>query len=31
MPGAGGVVGSADAATIINGMLNDHSLKVDTV
>jgi Ca2+-binding RTX toxin-like protein len=31
MPGAGGVVGGADTATIINGMLNDHSLKVDTV
>jgi Ca2+-binding RTX toxin-like protein len=30
-PGAGGVVGGADTATIINGMLNDHSLKVDTV
>ncbi|WP_442962704.1 beta strand repeat-containing protein [Pseudomonas sp. Leaf48] len=30
-PGAGGVVAGADTATIINGMLNDHSLKVDTV
>ncbi|MEW7858823.1 retention module-containing protein [Pseudomonas chlororaphis] len=31
-PGAGGVIaGGADTATIINGMLNDHSLKVDTV
>jgi hypothetical protein len=31
-PGAGGVVASGhDTATIINGMLNDHSLKVDTV
>ncbi|MGE8068474.1 type I secretion C-terminal target domain-containing protein, partial [Pseudomonas sp. NPDC089569] len=30
-PGAGGVVSGADTATIINGMLNDHSLKVDTV
>ncbi|WP_260955505.1 retention module-containing protein [Pseudomonas citri] len=30
-PGAGGLVGGADTATIINGMLNDHSLKVDTV
>jgi Ca2+-binding RTX toxin-like protein len=31
-PGAGGVVaGGQDTATIINGMLNDHSLKVDTV
>ncbi|VVP76709.1 hypothetical protein PS918_01920 [Pseudomonas fluorescens] len=30
-PGAGGVVSGADSATIINGMLNDHSLKVDTV
>jgi Ca2+-binding RTX toxin-like protein len=31
-PGAGGVVaGGHDTATIINGMLNDHSLKVDTV
>nr|WP_256356605.1 hypothetical protein [Pseudomonas sp. PDM32] len=31
-PGAGGVVASEhDTATIINGMLNDHSLKVDTV
>ena len=30
--GAGGVVaGGHDTATIINGMLNDHSLKVDTV
>ncbi|TWC57706.1 putative secreted protein (type I secretion substrate) [Pseudomonas sp. SJZ080] len=30
-PGAGGVIaGGADTATIINGMLNDHSLKVDT-
>ncbi len=30
--GAGGVVAAgADTATIINGMLNDHSLKVDTV
>jgi len=25
------VIGGADTATIINGMLNDHSLKVDTV
>ncbi|WP_223522449.1 retention module-containing protein [Pseudomonas sp. A-B-26] len=31
-PGAGGVVaGGHDTATIITGMLNDHSLKVDTV
>ncbi|VVO05402.1 retention module-containing protein [Pseudomonas fluorescens] len=31
-PGTGGVIaGGADTATIINGMLNDHSLKVDTV
>ncbi|WP_256584905.1 Ig-like domain-containing protein, partial [Pseudomonas sp. Irchel s3a18] len=31
-PGAGGVVaGGHDTATIINGMLSDHSLKVDTV
>ena len=31
-PGAGGVIaGGADTATIINGMLNDQSLKVDTV
>ncbi|WLH02720.1 retention module-containing protein [Pseudomonas beijingensis] len=30
-PGAGGIIGGADTATIINGMLNDHSLKVDTV
>ncbi len=31
-PGAGGVIAAgADTATIINGMLNDHSLKVDTV
>ncbi|MDT4773101.1 repeat domain protein [compost metagenome] len=31
-PGAGGVVaGGHDTGTIINGMLNDHSLKVDTV
>jgi VCBS repeat-containing protein len=30
-PGAGGAIASNDAATIINGMLNDHSLKVDTV
>ncbi|WP_025805134.1 retention module-containing protein [Pseudomonas chlororaphis] len=31
-PGAGGVIaGGADTATIINGMLNDHSLKVDNV
>ncbi|WP_426247917.1 retention module-containing protein [Pseudomonas sp. TWR3-1-1] len=31
-PGAGGLIaGGADTATIINGMLNDHSLKVDTV
>ena len=30
--GAGGVIAAgADTATIINGMLNDHSLKVDTV
>ncbi|SPO67959.1 RTX toxin (fragment) [Pseudomonas sp. JV241A] len=30
--GAGGVVAAGqDTATIINGMLNDHSLKVDTV
>ncbi|MCY1399707.1 hypothetical protein D9M71_147700 [compost metagenome] len=30
--GAGGIVASgADTATIINGMLNDHTLKVDTV
>ncbi|NER60616.1 type I secretion C-terminal target domain-containing protein [Pseudomonas sp. MAFF212428] len=30
--GAGGVISAgADTATIINGMLNDHSLKVDTV
>jgi len=25
------MIGGADTATIINGMLNDHSLKVDTV
>ncbi|WP_434605066.1 retention module-containing protein [Pseudomonas sp. R1-7] len=31
MPGSGGMIGGADTATIINGMLNDHSLKVDTV
>ncbi|MEX3776117.1 retention module-containing protein [Pseudomonas sp. MYb118] len=30
-PGAGGVINGADTATIINGMLSDHSLKVDTV
>ncbi|WP_213879834.1 retention module-containing protein [Pseudomonas sp. dw_358] len=30
-PGASGVVASNDAATIIHGMLTDHSLKVDTV
>ncbi len=30
-PGAGGVVSAHDTATIINGMLGDHSLKVDTV
>jgi Ca2+-binding RTX toxin-like protein len=31
-PGVGGMIaGGADTATIINGMLNDHSLKVDTV
>lgn len=31
-PGAGGVIaGGHDTATIITGMLNDHSLKVDTV
>jgi Ca2+-binding RTX toxin-like protein len=31
-PGAGGVVaGGHDTASIINGMINDHSLKVDTV
>ncbi|WP_404938537.1 retention module-containing protein [Pseudomonas atacamensis] len=31
-PGAGGMVaGGHDTATIISGMLNDHSLKVDTV
>ncbi|WP_447651536.1 retention module-containing protein [Pseudomonas abietaniphila] len=31
-PGAGGVVaGGPDTASIINGMLGDHSLKVDTV
>ncbi|AZC68319.1 retention module-containing protein [Pseudomonas chlororaphis] len=31
-PGAGGVIaGGVDTATIINGMLNDHSLKVDNV
>ncbi|WP_052960536.1 Ig-like domain-containing protein, partial [Pseudomonas fluorescens] len=31
-PGAGGVIaGGHDTATIINGMLNDHSLKVDAV
>ncbi|NBB08125.1 retention module-containing protein [Pseudomonas sp. SLFW] len=31
-PGAGGAVaGGADTASIINGMLGDHSLKVDTV
>ncbi|MCW2267568.1 retention module-containing protein [Pseudomonas sp. JUb96] len=30
--GAGGVIAAGqDTATIINGMLNDHSLKVDTV
>ncbi|UHC80411.1 retention module-containing protein [Pseudomonas sp. NIBR-H-19] len=32
MPGAGGMIASGhDTATIISGMLNDHSLKVDTV
>ncbi len=31
-PGAGGMIASGhDTATIITGMLNDHSLKVDTV
>ncbi|WP_434675189.1 retention module-containing protein [Pseudomonas sp. D3-10] len=30
-PGSGGMIGGADTATIINGMLNDRSLKVDTV
>ena len=30
-PGAGGMIAGADTATIINGMLNDHSLKLDTV
>jgi hypothetical protein len=25
------IAGGPDTATIINGMLNDHSLKVDTV
>jgi hypothetical protein len=25
------IAGGHDTATIINGMLNDHSLKVDTV
>ncbi|MBI6618415.1 retention module-containing protein [Pseudomonas corrugata] len=30
-PGSGGMIGGADTATIINGMLNDHLLKVDTV
>ncbi|SFH27662.1 retention module-containing protein [Pseudomonas sp. NFACC45] len=30
-PGVDGMVAGADTATIINGMLNDHSLKVDTV
>ncbi|WHS55175.1 retention module-containing protein [Pseudomonas brassicacearum] len=31
-PGVDGMIaGGADTATIINGMLNDHSLKVDTV
>ncbi|WP_156322314.1 S-layer family protein, partial [Pseudomonas sp. P1.8] len=30
-PGAGGLVAGPDTATIITGMLNDHSLKVDTV
>ncbi|WP_325918226.1 retention module-containing protein [Pseudomonas frederiksbergensis] len=30
-PGSGGMIGGADTATIIIGMLNDHSLKVDTV
>ncbi|MGF6168994.1 VCBS repeat-containing protein [Pseudomonas moraviensis] len=31
-PGAGGMIaGGHDTATIISGMLNDHSLKVDTV
>ncbi|SEE36486.1 retention module-containing protein [Pseudomonas kilonensis] len=30
-PGAGGIIGGADTATIINGMLSDHSLRVDTV
>jgi large repetitive protein len=31
-PGAGGVVaGGHDTASIINGMISDHSLKVDTV
>jgi VCBS repeat-containing protein len=30
-PGSGGAIASNDAATIISGMLTDHSLKVDTV
>ncbi|CAD5109655.1 retention module-containing protein [Zestomonas carbonaria] len=30
-PGSGGIVSAADAATIINDMLGDQSLKVDTV
>ncbi len=30
-PGAGGMLAAADTASIINGMLGDHSLKVDTV
>ncbi len=31
-PGVGGVVaGGHDTATIISGVLSDHSLKVDTV
>ncbi|WP_442961969.1 type I secretion C-terminal target domain-containing protein [Pseudomonas sp. 7SR1] len=30
-PGVDGMIAGADTATIINGMLNDHSLKVDTV
>ncbi|MBM7060796.1 retention module-containing protein [Pseudomonas sp. UL073] len=30
-PNSGGIVSAGDSATIINNMLNDHSLKVDTV
>jgi hypothetical protein len=31
-PGSGGMIASGhDTASIINGMISDHSLKVDTV